>query len=241
MKRVILFVIAFIFFFANQNLFAAFIDGVERFNGTSKDTTTWEEYSPMDPILQDGELIFDSIRGDYTTKILTIDPGETVSVELTELSVTDLSGPKYTSLFLTSNSEGTGESTWFDSSYFSITCETDYFGSSVTFYSYVGGSGIATGSLIGTYLQSYPLPTEESPYYLQIERTLEYSLELSVFYSDMSLLGSRTIGIGSDELYISLETAWGVRSVFDNVAITPEPCTVLLFGLGGSFLRRRKR
>jgi hypothetical protein len=87
---------------------AEFVGGVERFNGTVKDTVTWEEYVSMGEVISQNNALTiadptgsGSKTGDYTTRQVALLPGSSVSAKLTP------SAPGIAELYLTTNSRGT--------------------------------------------------------------------------------------------------------------------------------------
>lgn len=245
MRKTNLFIlISMLLFMGCQNLFGAFINGVEGFDGTVKDMSTWEEYLPYGgAIYQDDKLICDlslTRRLEYTTKTVTVGVGDIVRVELLEHP----QGNAESTMFLTTNSEGTNKSTSFDSHYLFI--EYVHWPSSDEYW-FVGGSGVSGASIGQIFGIVSTLPSTDNPYILEIERTTSNSAVFRAYDSDMTLIGSLTRtsfifpGV-PDDLYISL-SAWGKNggfSIFDNVTIIPEPGMILLLGLGGLLLRRRR-
>ena len=100
----------------------AFMDGVESFDGAIKDTATWEEfvYYQSASIEQDDAISisanpgFTLFEADYTTKNITIGPGDSVSVEI--LMHVDSSASRHGAyLALTTNEWGTQRGTISDS------------------------------------------------------------------------------------------------------------------------------
>jgi len=226
---------------------AAFVNGIESFDGTVKDTTTWEEYTKWgNPIYQDDKLFLENSSMDYTTKDITVGVGDIVRVELcSHPETTD--GVTRSVLNLTNNSEGTNNSTYWDSRflfiYLQFSPSVDEFGFSVG----EGSSGGSSGAYIGP---ETPPPSIENPYILEIERTSSTTARFSAYYSDMTLIDSYHTSFFRydvpvpDELFISLSffsSVYSSGAVFDNVTIVPEPTTFFLLGLGGLMLRRKRR
>src|SRR2546430_1369483 len=70
-------------FFNASHAVAAFVDGVERFNGTTKDLTTWEQF----PVSGSGITQSDALNitgsgdRDYTTRGIKVGIGQRVTAE----------------------------------------------------------------------------------------------------------------------------------------------------------------
>src|SRR5688572_6533039 len=79
---------------------ADFVNGVETFDGTVKDNTTWQEYVPAGytPVVQNSTITFPanstmSNTGDYTS-IATVVAGQAVSADVTLINPNpDPNGP----------------------------------------------------------------------------------------------------------------------------------------------------
>ena len=224
-----------------QYALAAFVDGVERFDGTVKDTATWEEFTtvPGCSVSQDDRLIFKTGFGsdsiDYTTKNVTVGIGELVTVELFPTE-----GAGHALMYLTNNSSG--HYTHMDSAHMSILySHIEPYG----FYDF-GASAVFPGGWVSDmFAADIPRLSLADPFILQIERTSRTSATFSAFNSDMSLIGSTGLSFTDmpDDLYISLGAVGGSGGpvAFDNVTIVPEPATDCLVLLGSLALRARRR
>jgi len=241
-KNILVIVFLFVSLTAHSAL-AAFVNNVETFDGNVKDTDTWEEYIPYGgKVTWDNQLILEATppfsSADYTTKQVTVGIGEGVRVEL----VSYPSWYRTENYFcLTSNSEKTFNGTVFDShvialEYFPNWTDNDFFG-------WVGGSGEFHGTNFGGHITP---PSPGNPLILEIMRVSEGLARFSVYYRDMIPIGSVIRVLPPDmpdNLYISLYARTqhlGGSIVYDNVTIIPEPTTLLLLGLGGLALQRKR-
>jgi hypothetical protein len=244
-KKVAVVMLGAIFSALCPGAYAAFVDGVERFSGTAKDPATWEEYDAPygGTIYQYDALFLDMVQSnvvDYTTRTVTVGVGDIVRVELLEHP----SGRARSTVYLTTNSAGTGGYTGQDSHFlflqYSYWAPTD----ELRFVAGSGSSGSGTGTIFG---KDTPPPSPFDPYFLQIERTSSSSAIFSAFTSNMTLIGSVTRdwffhpGV-PDDLFISL-AGWaenGGITCYDNVTIIPEPSTLLLIGLGTLLIAKKR-
>ncbi len=212
------------------NCFGEFLNGVETFDGTVKDTSAWEEFYFGGSIRQDDAIIFELQSGtmDYTTKNVTCDIGEIVRVELITMPENAEAG-----LWLTTNSDGTTSYTQQDSNFVGIELKYSAFYEDFSCYVHAGGDGQFWGAPLVEH--SY-IPTELEPLVFQIERLTESLTVFSVFDPKMELIDETTCLTGHvpGDLYISLST-WAPSkgvTIFDNVTVIPEPMTITLLGFG---------
>ena len=121
---------------------AGFVNGRESFTGTTFDTNTWEPFTLFGvTISQNNALRLTSVSAgiDYTTKSLTVGPGQTVRTVLTMLQADVRDGTSTdVCLLLTTNSAGTTRNTYFDDAVMGI-C-TGFWINSLE-YSYPAGGG----------------------------------------------------------------------------------------------------
>jgi hypothetical protein len=225
---------------------ANFVNGVETFNGTVKDTTTWEAYDPLGILTQNGKITINAIQhpeyfedADLTTRLLRIGVGGFVQADVTvhsKVVTPDASQSPADSayLILTNNSAGTGDFTLFDTYYLSNSENFFSFNSTSFFtggyHSNGGGQGIGYG---GT-------PTFDVTYQLRIDRLSATSVKFTQNGSSVT----QTVPSNSAPLFVSL-AASEVVADFDNIVVggnvVPEPamglsCVAITIGVA----RRRR-
>jgi hypothetical protein len=221
---------------------AAFVGNVERFDGTVKDTATWQEYlsSSLNGAITQNDVLTiattggGSISGDFTTKSLKVGVGGTVRADLRINSVAGAVSP---ALFLTDNSAGATNSTAFDNNLLELS-----FSSGGPGFNAMRGSG---GSGNGQLFNPTFTPIVGTWYTLEIQRLSVSSAKFSAFAADGSSLGTTTLTIGGvpNDLFVSVGGGGGGSLSVDNVAV-PEPgCVVIAGGLAAAAicLRRRAR
>lgn len=213
---------------------AAFVNGVETFDGTTLDTTTWQPYSTgTASITQNDRLSLSGLisgdAADYTTRNVTIGIGQGVRVDF---EIPANSTATRARLYLTNNSEGDTASLFDDTQNLSVSFSPER----GTFFYFEGGSG-------GTFTSA---GLANQPYQMELLRVASDQLRYSAYQADGTLINSieRTLaGTYDDELFIGLGIA-GPEStlIFDNVTIIPEPTSAGLLFLGcvGLFARRRR-
>ena len=194
----------------------AFINGRESFPGAVKDTITWEQWMP-NAISQNNGLTINTVGGgnaDYTTRNLTVGPGQLLRVPVTVFEIVDNASPAVYVL-LTSNSERTFNSSFFDNAYVGI-----------------GDTSRSINTIKGQYPSGYgaiilsnPQPIGET-YIWEIDRHTNNSATFTIRDLNENVLGSYTdnnlsLGLGSsfpDQLHISLYTQ-RATAVFSYVEI----------------------
>ena len=213
---------------------AAFLNGVETFDGTTLDTTTWQPYSAgTASIAQNDRLSMSGLvsgdAADYTTRTVAIGIGQGVRVDFEIPANNSATSAR---LYLTNNSEGDTDTLFNDSQRLSVTFSPER----GTFFYFEGSSG-------GTFTSA---GLANQPYQMELLRVASDKLRYSAYQSDGTLINSveRTLtGTYDDELFIGLGIA-GPEStlIFDNVTIIPEPNSAGLLFLGcvGLFARRRR-
>lgn len=219
---------------------AAFIGGIESFNGTTKDAATWEERNGAG-ISQNDLLHLDVDGGipgitqaDYNTISQTVGVGEKVRVTVTPLSANS-SGAA--ALILTTNSQGTAVRPLDDSRYLAV------------FYGNSNDAILALTKDQATETNA-PISNGDHPnnvgYIYEIERVSSTSASMRVFLADgVTQLGSTitpTFAGVPDNLTIALY-ANQINVTFDEVTITavPEPASLAGLAMAALLIRRRSR
>lgn len=215
---------------------AAFVSGVETFDGTVKDTTTWEEFTDTGTsISQDDTLeisAFDSGTGaDYTTKTQTVGVGEKVRYEVVITSANG-SGSRVV-LGLTNNSGGTSARVDDDEYRISfVWLDRDLV-------------DVQAGNLVQDFNDYRLVHHLNETIFFEIERLTSNTARFSMYDASENAIGSSMTldftGVSvPDDLYVFVKAGKTVTE-FDNITITPEPGTLSLIGLGGLGLLLRKR
>ncbi len=217
---------------------AEFVDGTETFDGSTLDSTTWESFgSASATITQDEQLVLVAPVGeaaDYTTRNLSVNIGQSVSVD-----VAVLGGPDPTASFtlaLTDNSGSDLAGTLEDSNFLTL----EY--------------APAVSRIFMRRQWPNGILTLEIPFFDAAPSRLEIS---RIAIDEISYRGydsSETVVFGVDEttqspvfeiedLFISLVSSNSTSPVaFDNVTVSniPEPSTIGLVGVSLWVLRRRR-
>jgi len=227
----------------------AFVNNVETFDGTSKDTTTWEEFTRGSAITQDGKLTLDASvdpsfgHADYTTRQVTVGVGGFVQADVTVRwkRFADLSHAKADDAWvaLTTNSAGAGDVIFHDSYALSTQEEFDSFDDSGYWSGnwYQASHGSGSGNVSG-----HPL---NHTYQLRLERLSATSVRYSATNLDGSAVWSTvgTVPANSSPLFVAL-VAINTITDFDNVivGVVPEPSVAAAcLGLLAIGARRNRR
>lgn len=214
----------------------AFVNGVEAFDGTAKDLTTWEQYpSSGSGFSQNGAL---SITGagdrDYTTRMVTISAGQRVTAEVRIDAPQETNTIYRAALLLTTNSNGTTKDSIFDSRV--LGCQvtlTDPSAQSTGRYfeSISGGNG---GVGIKRFADGTPVSGQT--YLLSVQRDSTTDFQVSASLMDGTLLFNDSYSFPAPDvgMYIALHHTsyrfyFDSVSTFDNVTITPEPSIFVAF------------
>jgi hypothetical protein len=212
------FVVAAVLLLPFAAAWAAFVDGVETFDGSVKDTDTWEEWI-MDGIYgsvtQNDALTIESCA-DYTAKTVTVGIGQAVSVEVHYANPSEVYG--IANLVLTDNSEGTAMSTGSEANSLFISFDEHW------------------GTVSGGHARPAPLgwlnlgffdgvPPSPNAVILELARLSATSAHCSAYDLDWNPIGSfaMTTPAMPEELYISLHVCHDMPYTFDNVMILDLP------------------
>lgn len=214
---------------------AAFVGGVETFDGTTLDNVTWQAYAaPGTTIGQNDALTISALggtKGDYTTQSLQIGIGQSVSVE-----VTPVQGGYYglTGVFLTNNSGGDSARMVDDTKFVGLVW--------ANFQNRIMGYMNDEGAESYSTVQSSDHP-ENSTYVYKIDRISTSQTDLSVWTTSGSQIGS-TVSMDTSalptDLYAALYVGDAVAS-FDNVTVVPEPVSIIMVGMGVCMAACRRR
>lgn len=218
-----------------QSSKAEFINNVETFDGTVKDTITWSEIL-LNPgpsrITQNDVVTFDGYTN-YCTNTITVGVGETVRVDV--LNVTDLDSFGMFALSLSDNNDSVGSG-----DYLRMSC---MYNSGPDNWSLIGQHEMPVGGTLNSFFGTTSTPTFlTAPLVLEVDRVSETLAYYRAYQGGLIGQTSLTFTDVPEQLYIRLENS-SFTTTFDNVTIIPEPATLLLFAIGGSGVMRyyRKR
>jgi len=213
---------------------ADFVDKVETFDGTIKDTTTWRE-NLLNPgpsrITQNDAVTFDGMTH-YCTNTVTVGVGQTVRVDV--LNITDLGSSGSFALSLSSRNDGLYSS----GDYLRMSC---MYNSVPDNWSLIGQHELPVGGTANSFFGTTDTPAfGTDPLVLEVDRVSETMAYYRAYQG--GLLGQTFLTFTNvpDQLYIRLENS-SVTTTFDNVTIIPEPTTMLLFAIGGASIMRYHR
>jgi hypothetical protein len=199
---------------------AAFVNGVERFDGTTFDTTIWEQRynDSKGGISQNNAITLDATDGTYergyVTRSLQVGVGGFVRADVTF----DQMGPENTTSDYFGLYLGTKTSTLANAlDTAAIGLQSNELGNSVSAEVWHNGGGL--GIIMLPHAQ--PIGTT---YTYEIDRISSTSAVFTIT-DNLGAVVSQTIEFGNtpDNLYIELVATPSVKVTFDNVTIVPEP------------------
>jgi hypothetical protein len=204
----------------------AFVNGIETFDGSAKDTDTWEEWI-MDGIyggITQNDRLTIATCSDYTTRTITVGIHEGVSVEVYYANPLEMRGSA--TLCLTDNSAGITNDTGFDTNRLYIEYEEQW--GSIT-----GGYGVYGAWMQQNYF--YGTPTTPNAVILELRRLSSTTAECSAYDLEWNKLGSFIITTPAmpKDLYISLHACLNGSYAFDNVTLQEIPTTITLLSPKG--------
>lgn len=217
-----------------QSSKAEFVNNVETFDGTVKDTVTWSEFllNPGPSRITQNDAVTFNGSTDYCTNTITVGVGETVRVDVT--NVTDLGLFGIFGLSLSEHSESAIN----PGNYLRMACG---YNSSLDNWSLIGQYEMPVGGTLNSFFGTTSTPTfSTDPLVLEVDRVSETLAYYRAYQGGLIGQTSLTFTDVPEQLYIRLENS-GFTTTFDNVTIIPEPATLLLLGLGAMILRRRCR
>jgi hypothetical protein len=214
-----------------QSSKAGFVNNVERFDGTVKDTITWKEIllNPGPSLITQNDAVTFNGSTDYCTNTITVGVGQKVRVEvlnvtnlgsfgdfalsLSEHNVSAVTAGNYLKMYLGYNS---GPGTW----------------------SLIGQHVRKTGGTLNSFFGTTATPTfATTPLVLEVDRVSATMAYYRAYKGGLIGQTSITLTDVPEQLYIRLENSI-FTTTFDNVTIIPEPTTVLLLGFGSVMLRK---
>jgi hypothetical protein len=221
-------------------------DGVDRFDGTALDTSTWAERSINAAVTQNDALVIGtaSTHGytEYQTLSVGVPVGGYAEIEARFTARSNVAGETQDFAFgLTSDTAGPDAFVFSDSAtaYISANLNADRFSAFAG-----GGGGGASGF-------EFPglSPQLNTSYVIRVERITGADVQLSLYAADPSgnvLLGSlpHTMAVdpgGEMKLFL---TASSVDVTFDNAVVVPEPalaCGGFALATAALAARRRRR
>ena len=219
-----------------QSSKAEFVNNVETFNGTVKDTITWREIL-LNPgpsrITQNNAVTFNGYSN-YCTNTITVGVGQKVRVDV--LNVTNLGSNGSFALSLS----GHNDSVINPDNYLRMYCG---YNSGPGNWSLIGQHEMPVGGTANAFIGTTDTPTfSTDPLVLEVDRVSATRAYYRAYKGGLIGQTSLTFTGVPEQLYIRLENSI-CTTTFDNVTIIPEPATLLLFAIGGSGLMRyyRKR
>jgi hypothetical protein len=221
---------------------ADFFEGIERFNGTTRDTLAWEEYNNASggTLTQNDKITIQQNANnqfvDYTTRSVAVPVGGRVRAQATQ---NILGG--YAQLFLTINSAGRSAPTPFDSYWIELqlltttgtTASSAVFAGGDQSGSHKGSAGAFAGDGLG------------DPFVLELARPSSTTVRATLFDGNGNpLLPGGLLAVVNDHpdpLYISLSSHLVTQTDWDNVEVVPEPTVSMPLVVAATYLALRRR
>jgi hypothetical protein len=217
---------------------AGFSGGIDTFNGTTLDTSTWETFKAVPNegyVDQNNQLNINSNRFgnpiEYTSRFATVGIGGSVTTDVT------IPANARAVLALDSNSGGTTNYIAFDSALIVMNFDP---GGPIAAWTGSNGNNSAASSVAN-------VPGGQGSFKFRLSRTGAGTATAEAFSSTMTLLGSANLSFAGfpNDLHVSFVGENGTVS-FDNVTLggnfnVPEPaCLAVLAPILVLGLRRRK-
>jgi len=225
---------------------AAFVNGVETFDGQVLDTSTWQvRYNSV--VVQNDALTIPSGEVVTADSLVPVGRGVRVDVVVSQIPGVINNYPGAVSMHLTTASAGTGTGAWNDS--FAAELNLSLWAGDThpgTVGALIDHPGGGSGMNIGYVADSDGAIGRKFTF--EIDRPTSQQYRFSVLDSSGNFTGNGLLSAASfpGALRIDLHTDGGTTATFDNVTIVPEPSTIaLLFtatvGLPAYAWRRRRR
>jgi len=216
---------------------AEFVNNVERFNGTVKDTITWREIllNPGPSLITQNDAVTLNGYTDYCTNTIRVGVGQKVQVDVR--NVTNM-GSSFDMFALSLSEHNLSHVN--PGNYLRMSCA---YNSVPDNWSLIGQHEKPVGGTVNSFFGTTATPTfSTAPLVLEVERVSATRAYYRAYKGGLIGQTSITLTGVPELLYIRLENT-SATTTFDNVTIIPEPATLLLFAIGGSGLMRyyRKR
>jgi hypothetical protein len=202
---------------------AAFVGGVERFDGTSLDAATWSATIPSGSSITQNDQLIITNPARHQTISQTIHVGETVSADVKLL--VNSTGASTEAHFALVNP---GVDEW----------SFEYSGGRRSFYlghyTPPGGGGSIP----------FSFPVDLSAFTMQMRRATSDTLEITAFSGGSQLFThTHSTGPMAADLRIALALRGSGQIAFDNITVVPEPPGALLVAIacGGVASRRHRQ
>jgi len=217
-----------------------FVNGVERFGGTTLDLATWEVFNTpgYSTVIQNDGLIIHG-EADITSRAIMLGVGDKVRARM---RIVDDRGDMskgwvaMAGLSLTNNSYGSSAHKYRDSTFIDVRLDATQERFSM--------SGRVDGNYgLGGLNFTRPEGKLNTTYILEIHRIAPTQAEFSVYdeWGDLLTSSRNSLTAVTEELYVSVWSNYAANAEFDSITI-PEPATLgILVVAAVAALRRRRR